>query len=97
MRVQDIIRRPLVTEKALMANEQNKVMAFEVDRRATKIEIRRAVETQFEGAKVAQVRVVKMHGKLRRQGRFVGRKPDWKKAYVTLAEDSKPIEIFEGV
>ena len=71
-------------------------MAFEVDPRANKIEIKRAVEAQFK-VKVAEVRVARMHGKVRRQGRFVGRQPDWKKAYVRLKEGEKPIEFFEGV
>jgi large subunit ribosomal protein L23 len=72
------------------------VVAFEVDRRANKIEIKRAVEAQFD-RKVAEVRVVSMHGKERRQGRYVGHKPNWKKAYVRLAAGEKSIEFFEGV
>lgn len=97
MRIQEIIRRPLITEKATMQREASRVVAFEVDSRANKIEIKRAVETQFKGTKVDEVRVARMHGKTRRFGRFVGRRADWKKAYVRLAEDSKPIEFFEGV
>ena len=58
--------------------------------------IRRAVEQQFN-VKVAEVRISNTHGKERRQGRYVGRRPDWKKAYVRLAEGEKPIEFFEGV
>lgn len=95
MRIQDVIRRPLITEKATELSATN-IIAFEVDRRANKIEIRRAVETQFS-RKVSEVRVVRMHGKERRQGRYVGHKPDWKKAYVRLATGEKPIEFFEGV
>ena len=97
MRVEEILRRPLLTEKVAQLNEGSKIVAFAVDVRANKIEIRRAVEHQFKGAKVAEVRVANMHGKERRQGRSVGRKPDWKKAYVRLAADSKPIDFFEGV
>lgn len=97
MRIQEIIRRPLVTEKTSIAREASNVVAFVVDKRANKIEIAKAVEAQFSGAKVADVRVVSMHGKVRRMGRNVGRRPDWKKAYVQLTEDSKPIEFFEGV
>jgi large subunit ribosomal protein L23 len=96
MRIQDVIRRPLITEKSTLLKDEKGIVAFEVDRRASKVEIRRAVESQFK-VKVAEVRVANMHGKVRRQGRFVGRRPDWKKAYVRLAEGEKPIEFFEGV
>jgi large subunit ribosomal protein L23 len=97
MRIQEIIRRPLITEKSTKLKEGHGVVAFEVDPRANKIEIKRAVESQFKGSKVAEVRVARMHGKTRRFGRYTGRKADWKKAYVKLAADSKPIEFFEGV
>ena len=97
MRIQEVIRKPLITEKAAKQRESADIVAFEVDRRANKIEIKRAVEAQFKGSIVAEVRVATMHGKVRRQGRYAGRRPDWKKAYVRLAEDSKPIEFFEGV
>lgn len=96
MRIQDVIRRPVITEKSTELSESRNVVAFEVAREANKIEIKRAVETQFK-RKVAEVRVANQHGKTRRQGRFVGRRPDWKKAYVRLAEGEKPIEFFEGV
>ena len=96
MRVQDVIRRPLITEKSQIQRDHTNTVAFEVDRRANKIDIKRAVEAQFK-VKVAEVRVASMHGKVRRQGRFVGRQPDWKKAYVRLAEGEKTIEFFEGV
>lgn len=96
MRVQEIIRRPLITEKSTLLKDDKGIVAFEVDRRANKIEIKKAVEAQFK-VKVAEVRVANMHGKVRRQGRFVGRQPDWKKAYVRLAPGEKPIEFFEGV
>ena len=95
MRIEDIIRRPLITEKLTFQRESN-IYGFEVARSANKIEIRRAVEHQFS-VKVAEVRISNVHGKERRQGRFVGRQPDWKKAYVRLAEGEKPIEFFEGV
>jgi len=95
MRIQDIIRRPLITEKAGIIRETMNIMAFEVDSRANKIEIRRAVETQFK-VKVAEVRVANMHGKLRRQGRFAGRRADWKKAFVRLAPGEKAVDFFEG-
>jgi large subunit ribosomal protein L23 len=95
MRIQDVIRRPLITEKAGVLRETMNVMAFEVDGRANKIEIRRAVETQFK-VKVAEVRVANMHGKLRRQGRFAGHRSDWKKAFVRLAPGEKAVDFFEG-
>jgi large subunit ribosomal protein L23 len=97
MRVQDVVRRPLLTEKSTLLREEKSVVVFEVAPGANKIEIKRAVEALFKGAKVADVRIARMHGKVRRQGRFVGQRPDWKKAYVRLAADSKPIEFFEGV
>lgn len=96
MRTQDIIRRPLITEKSSSQRESLGTIAFEVDSRANKIEIQRAVEAQFK-VKVAEVRVANCHGKLRRQGRFAGRRPDWKKAYVRLAAGEKTIDFFEGV
>ena len=96
MRVQEVIRRPMITEKSTALRTTANVVAFEVDRRANKIEIKRAVEALFD-RKVAEVRVVHMHGKMRRRGRYAGRQPDWKKAYVRLAEGEKAIEFFEGV
>ena len=96
MRLQDIIRRPLITEKSSAQRDGLSTLAFEVDSRANKIEIQRAVEAQFK-VKVAEVRVANCHGKLRRQGRFAGRRPDWKKAYVRLAAGEKTIDFFEGV
>lgn len=96
MRTQEIIRRPLITEKSTRLKDERQIVAFEVDSRANKIEIKRAVEAQFD-VKVADVRVASMHGKTRRQGRYFGRKPDWKKAYVRLVAGEKPIEFFEGV
>ncbi|MCB1008022.1 MAG: 50S ribosomal protein L23 [Acidobacteria bacterium] len=95
MRVQDIIRRPLITEKSSVQREGQNILAFEVDGRANKIQIQRAVETQFK-VKVAEVRVANCHGKVRRQGRYAGRRADWKKAYVRLAPGEKSIDFFEG-
>ena len=96
MRIQEVIRRPLITEKSTVLKDERGIVAFEVDARANKIEVKRAVEAQFK-VKVAEVRSARMHGKVRRQGRWVGRRPDWKKVYVRLAEGEKPIEFFEGV
>ena len=95
MKRQDIIRRPLITEKTTLQRELANTYAFEVAAGANKIEVRKAVETQFK-VKVAEVRLAQMHGKERRQGRYAGRRPDWKKAYVRLAEGEKAIEFFEG-
>ena len=95
MRPENIIVRPLITEKATELRDERNIVAFEVNMRANKIEVQRAVEAQFN-VKVAEVRIARMHGKVRRQGRYVGRKPDWKKAYVRLAEGEKQIEFFEG-
>jgi large subunit ribosomal protein L23 len=96
MRIQEVIRRPLITEKSTQLRDERNVIAFEVDRRANKIDVKRAVEAQFK-VKVAEVRIALVHGKTRRQGRFVGQRPDWKKAYVRLREGEKPIEFFEGM
>ena len=95
MRIQDVIRRPLITEKSTELRDLN-VIAFEVSTRANKIQIKKAVEAQFQ-RKVASVRVARFAGKERRQGRFTGYRPEWKKAYVRLAEGEKPIEFFEGM
>ena len=96
MRIQDVIRRPLITEKSTELRDVNNIVAFEVDRRANKIQVKEAVEAQFR-VKVSDVRMSSVHGKVRRQGRYVGRRPDWKKAYVRLAPGEKAIEFFEGV
>ena len=95
MRIQDVIRRPLITEKSTELRDLN-VIAFEVSPRANKIQIKKAVEAQFQ-RKVASVRVARFAGKERRQGKFTGYRPEWKKAYVRLAEGEKPIEFFEGM
>ncbi len=95
MRIQDVIRRPLITEKTTLQREVANTYAFEVATAANKIEVRRAVETQFK-VKVAEVRMSRMRGKERRQGRYAGYQPNWKKAYVRLADGQKQIEFFEG-
>jgi large subunit ribosomal protein L23 len=96
MKPTDVIRRPLVTEKTTMAREQGgEVVVFEVARDATKIDIRRAVEKLF-GSKVAAVRTQIVHGKFKRQGRFEGQRPDWKKAWVRLKAGEKVPEFMEG-
>ena len=90
-----LIRRPLISEKSTKIKEATNTVCFEVDRRANKIEIRRAVEKLF-GVKVAEVRVANRQGKWKRMGRFLGQRKDWKKAYVRLAPGEK-LEFFEGV
>ena len=95
MKTTDVIRRPLVTEKTTIAREAGAVVVFEVARQATKIDIKRAVEKLF-GSKVANVRTSLMHGKFKRQGRFEGQRPDWKKAWVRLKEGEKVPEFMEG-
>ena len=95
MNVHQIIRRPLVTEKSNIAREETNVVTFAVDPRAAKHDIRRAIEQLFE-VKVVEVRTMRMPRKKRRMGRFVGKRPQWKKAIVELAE-GQSIEFFEGV
>jgi large subunit ribosomal protein L23 len=90
-----VLRHPLITEKSSIQRELQNVVAFAVDPDANRIQVKQAVETQFK-VKVADVRIARVHGKVRRQGRFAGRRPDWKKAYVRLAEGEKPIEFFEN-
>ena len=95
MKPTEIIRRPLVTEKTTVAREGSEVIVFEVARAATKIDVRRAVEALF-GTKVASVRTQIVHGKFKRQGRFEGQRPDWKKAWVRLKAGEKAPDFIEG-
>jgi large subunit ribosomal protein L23 len=90
----EVIRRPLITEKTTALKETQRSLCFEVHKDASKPEIKKAVESLF-GVKVADVRVANVHGKVKRQGRYVGRRPDWKKAYVVLKQGEKMIEFFE--
>jgi len=76
--------------------EQDRKYVFVVDKNSNKTEIKNAVEAIF-GVKVARVNTINMRGKMKRMGRFEGKRPDWKKAIVTLTEDSKTIEFFEGL
>ena len=91
----DIIFKPVVTERS-MENMESKRYTFKVDTRANKSEIKKAVETIF-GVKVKQVNTMNITGKKKRMGANVGKRPDWKKAIVTLTEDSKEIEFFESI
>jgi len=90
-----VVRRALITEKGTGLRERLNQYHFEVRRDANKIDIKRAVEAIFS-VKVDSVRTQQNHGKVRRQGRFVGRRSDWKKAIVTLKPDHK-IELFEQI
>ena len=92
--IYQIIRRPLITEKSTQQKEAGRQYAFEVDRGANKIEIQSAVERLFK-VKVLQVRTCNVLGKVKRLGRRYGRRPDWKKAIVTLKEGDR-IDFFEG-
>ena len=92
--IYEVIRRPLISEKTSTLKESQRSLCFEVHRDATKPEIKKAVESLF-GVKVDDVRVANVHGKVKRQGRHVGRRPDWKKAYVVLKKGEKMIEFFE--
>lgn len=91
----DIIRRPIVTEKS-MASMSEKKYTFVVDIHANKVMIKRAVEDVF-GVKVEDVKTARFLGKTKRVGVHVGKRPDYKKAIVKLAESSKSIEFFEGM
>ena len=91
---QKIIRRPLITEKSTRQKEEARQYIFEVDRDANKIEIQSAVERLFK-VKVLQVRTSNVLGKVKRLGRRQGKRPDWKKAIVTLKEGDR-IDFFEG-
>lgn len=91
----DVIVAPLITEKGTLAHEVGNQFVFRVRRDATKHEIRRAVEALFK-VKVEQVRTMNYLGKVRRVGKWRGRRPQWKKAYVTLAAGQR-IDFFENV
>ena len=95
MAAQDIIVRPIITEKS-MAGIGMKKYTFEVAKNATKVDVARAVEELF-GVKVAKVNTLNVRGHFRRQGRSEGYTSAWKKAVVTLTEDSKTIEFFESM
>lgn len=98
----DIIKSPVVTEKAMRGKDDTvpaglrQVLTFRVDRRATKTEIKKAVENIFN-VKVDHVRTVNYMGKIKRQGRHEGRRPSWKKAYVTLKRGQNALEYGEAI
>lgn len=92
--LRDIIKRPVITEHSADLMEQKKY-TFEVDTKANRTEIKKAVETSF-GVKVLKVNTMNVKGKLKRQGRHEGYRSDRKKAIVQLSEDSKDLDFFEG-
>ena len=91
----DIIIKPIITEQSMEATEEKKYV-FQVAIDANKIEIKKAIEEIF-GVKVEKVNTIRMEGKLKRNGMFIGRRANWKKAMVKLTADSKTIEFFEGM
>jgi large subunit ribosomal protein L23 len=95
MNLTDVIRRPLITEKTSILREDGRTIVFQVAPRANKTEIKRAIE-RLLGSKVESVRTSIAHGKVKRQGRFAGRRSDWKKAYVRLRPGEKMPEFLEG-
>jgi large subunit ribosomal protein L23 len=97
MNASQIIRRPLVTEKSTMMREAgDNIIAFEVDSKANKIQVKSAVEELFR-VKVAEVRLFNVRGKMKRMGRYEGKRRDWRKAYVRLKEGEKAPDFIEGV
>ena len=96
MHIYEVLRRPVVTEKSVIATDENNQFAFEVDSRANKFQVKDAVETAFD-VEVERVNIMVMPAKTTRRGSSIRiRKPKWKKAIVTLAPGNS-IQIFEGV
>jgi large subunit ribosomal protein L23 len=91
-----VLKTPVITEKSTLLKENLQTITFKVLRDANKIEIKDAVENIFK-VKVDTVRTANFHGKKRRQGKYAGRRSDWKKAYVTLKAGEKMIEFSESV
>jgi large subunit ribosomal protein L23 len=97
MKAREIILRPLITEKTTFMQEMGNTVCFEVDRRANKIQVRKAVEELFD-VQVEGVHIVNRKGKpIMRYGRVVSHRPKVRKAYVKLAPGSKTLEFFEGI
>ena len=95
MDIYKVIKGPHITEKGTKQKDLHNHITLKVDRRANKVEIRHAVETLFKTT-VLQVKTINMKGKKRRMGRSMGKRPDWKKAIVKLAQ-GESIEFFEGM
>jgi large subunit ribosomal protein L23 len=91
-----VIRRPVVTEKGLTVKETENTLVFEVALKATKAEVKQAVESLFK-VKVSAVRTATVEGKERRRGKFAGYRPDWKKAYVRLQEGQKMPDYLNAI
>jgi len=91
----DIIKRPLITEKTSIQKEAANQVSFEVDRRANRVEIKRAIEKIFN-VRISNVQTMQVKGKIKQRGRIVGKRKDWKKAIVTLLPGQR-IDFFEGV
>jgi len=91
----EIIKRPVITEKMNLLKEKTNQVAFEVDRRANRVEIKKAVESLFN-VTVSLVRTQQVKGKIKRRGRIMGKRKDWKKAVVKLMPGQR-IDFFEGV
>ena len=91
-----VIRRPLITEKGMGVKETQNTLVFEVDQKATKTEVKQAVEALFK-VKVSAVRTATVEGKERRRGRYAGYRPDWKKAYVRLKSGEKMPEYIDSL
>jgi len=101
--VWDVLKSPVVTEKSVLLKEGSsedeaigQILTFRVNRRAGKIQIRRAVEEIF-GVKVAKVRTVQYEGKMKKRGRYEGRRASWKKAYITLKKGEPPVDYAEAI
>ena len=90
------IDSPHITEKSTRLKEATNTLCFRINRSSTKVDVRNAVEKLF-GVKVQSVRIMRVKGKPKRVGRFEGKAPNWKKAYVRLKPGEKTIEYFEGV
>jgi large subunit ribosomal protein L23 len=95
MKTTDVIRKPLITEKTTVIRDDGRTLVFQVAMDANKIDIKRAVELLF-GSKVESVRTSLAHGKFKRQGKYIGRRSDWKKAYVKLRDGEKLPEFLQG-
>ena len=97
MNANQIIRRPLVTEKSTMMRDAgDNILAFEVDTKANKIQVKSAIEELFK-VKVEEVRLFNVRGKIKRMGRYQGKRRDWRKAYVRLKKGEKAPDFIEGV
>ena len=100
--VWDILKSPVVTEKSVLLKEatsdedEGQVLTFRVNRRAGKIDIRKAVEEIF-GVKVAKVRTLQYEGKMKKRGRYEGRRANWKKAYITLKKGEPHVDYAEAI